>query len=314
MFPRILLATSVLCAPLARGQSPAKTTPEAYAATVPKPTLSEVRYGEHERHVLDFWRAESKSPTPAVLVIHGGGWVGGSKERVDRFVDVAALLKEGISVVAINYRLIRRNPAEDTSPPVKAPLFDAARALQFLRSKAGEWNIDKTRIGAAGGSAGACSSLWLAFHDDLAEPKSPDPVSRESTRLTCAAVTGPQTTLDPAQMKEWTPNSTYGGHAFGFKNFAEFLAGREAILPLIAEYSPFALVTPDDPPVSMAFKSAPEIGKDQKDPTHTANFGFKLAERCAEKNVSAELLYPGAPEVKHATPTAFLIAKLKSAR
>ena len=96
------------------------------------------------------------------------------------------------------------------------PLHDAARALQFVRSKAGEWNIDKQRIGASGGSAGACSSLWLALHDDLADPQSDDPVARESTRLWCAAVSGAQTTLDPQQMKEWTPNSRYGGHAFGF--------------------------------------------------------------------------------------------------
>ena len=38
-----------------------------------------------------------------------------------------------------------------------------------MRSKAGEWNIDKKRIGATGGSAGGCSSLWLAFHDDMAD-------------------------------------------------------------------------------------------------------------------------------------------------
>jgi hypothetical protein len=40
---------------------------------VPKPTLSGIRYGEHERHVTDFWKAESSEPTPLVFVIHGGG-------------------------------------------------------------------------------------------------------------------------------------------------------------------------------------------------------------------------------------------------
>ena len=125
--------------------------PETYSAKVPAPSLSGVKYGQHERHVLDFWKAESDSPTPLVFVIHGGGWVGGSKERVDRFVDVPQLLKAGISVVSINYRLIKRD-APDTEPPVKAPLHDAARALQFVRSKAAEWNLDKTRVGAAGGS------------------------------------------------------------------------------------------------------------------------------------------------------------------
>jgi len=155
---------------------------EAYAASVPKPTLAGVRYGEHERHVLDFWRAASMAPTPVAFVIHGGGWTGGSKERLDRFVDAGALLQAGISVVAINYRYVSQGKAEGVEPPVKAPLHDAARAIQFVRSKAAEWNIDKTRVAATGGSAGACSSLWLAFHDDLADPKSDDPVARESTR------------------------------------------------------------------------------------------------------------------------------------
>jgi hypothetical protein len=136
--------------------------------------------------------------------------------------------------------------------------------LQFVRSKAAEWNIDKRRIGATGGSAGACSSLWLAFHDDLADPANDDPIARESTRLWCAAVTGAQTTLDPQQMKEWTPNSRYGAHAFGLGSFAQFLAAREQILPWIAEYSPYALVSADDPPVSLYYNAPPAIGQDQR--------------------------------------------------
>ena len=200
-----LLASIIALTPAAFAQkaAPKKKKTAGYAASVPKATLSEVRYGKNERHTLDFWKAKSDTPTPLVIVIHGGGWVGGSKLRLDRFADTQALLKAGISVVAINYRLMRH--CQEVSPPVKAPLHDAARALQFVRSKAKEWNIDKSRIGAAGGSAGACSSLWLAYHDDLADPKSKDPVARESTRLHCAAVIGPQTTLDPKQMVEWTP-------------------------------------------------------------------------------------------------------------
>jgi acetyl esterase/lipase len=247
-----------------------------------------------------------------VFVIHGGGWTGGDKDRVSRFVNVAELLKAGISVVAINYRFIPHAEAEGVQPPVKGPLHDAAHALQFVRSRAAEWNIDKQRIGAAGGSAGACSSLWLAFHNDLAEPRSDDPVAREPTRLWCAAVTGAQTTLDPQQMKEWTPNSKYGGHAFGLGAFPRFLAGREKILPWIEEYSPYALVTPDDPPVYLIYAAPPALGQDQRDPTHTSNFGVKLQEHCATKGVACELVYPGAPGVKHATPTAYFIAKLKS--
>ena len=284
----------------------------AYAAAVPKPTLAEIRYGNHERQILDFWKAESSIPTPLAFVIHGGGWQGGEKERVDRFVDVAALLKAGISVAAINYRFIKMAEDEGIKPPVKIPLHDAARALQFVRSRAAELNIDKNRIGASGGSAGACSSLWLTFHDDLVDAKSVDPVARESSRLQCAAVTGAQTSLDPQQMKEWTPNSKYGGHAFGVPSFNQFLAGREKILPWIAEYSPYALVSKDDPPVYLIYSAPPALGQDQKDPTHTANFGVKLQEHCKATGVNCELQYPGAPNVKHVTPTDFLIATLKA--
>jgi acetyl esterase/lipase len=207
---------------------------------------------------------------------------------------------------------VKQAEAAGIEPPVKAPLHDAARALQFVRSKSAEWNIDRTRIGAAGGSAGACSSLWLAFRDDMADPDSKDPVARESSRLQCAAVKGAQTTLDPKQMKDWTPNSRYGGHAFKLRNFSAFLANREKMLPWINLYSPYALVTPDDPPVYLTYSAPPAIGQNQKDPTHTSNFGVKLKEHCATKGVECELVYPGAPGTKHATTTDYLIRRLKT--
>ena len=302
------VTVSVQAQDVDQSKKPAKT--KQYADSVPQPTLSGISYGAHQRHILDFWKASSDKPTPLVFVIHGGGWRGGSKERISRFVDTAALLKEGISVVAINYRYTTKS--QDLKPPVKAPLHDAARALQFVRSKAAEWNIDKERIGAAGGSAGACSSLWLLYHEDLAVSDSKDPIARESTRLTCAAVNNAQTTLDPRQMKEWTPNSKYGGHAFGIDKFDQFLAERENIHPWIQEYSPYALVSPDDPPVYLFYKGPPAIGKPQKDPTHTANFGVKLQERCLELGLQCELMYPGASKVRHASCTDYLIDMLKS--
>jgi hypothetical protein len=113
-------------------------------------------------------------------------------------------------------------------------------------------------------------------------------------------------------MKAWTPNSSYGGHAFGFGSFNEFLAGRETILPWIAGYSPYALVTADDPPVYLIYTTPPALGKPQKDPTHTSNFGVKLWERCTTVKVPCELVYPGAKDVKHATPTGYLIEALKT--
>lgn len=287
------------------------------APPLPKPTEAEVPYGTHERQVLDFWKAESDKPTPLLFFIHGGGWMAGDKSRV---ASLEKYLAAGISVVSINYRYVSQAHAAGIKPPVQAPLHDAARALQFVRSKAKDWNIDKQRIAASGGSAGACSSLWLAFHDDLAVKKSSDPVARESTRLWCAAVNGAQTTLDPQQMKEWTPNSRYGSHAFGIfkkvngkdaQDFEAFLAQREQILPWIAEYSPYALVSKDDPEIYLFYSAPPAMCQEQKDPTHTSNFGVKLQEKLRSVKVDCELVYPGAPEVRHAQIHDYLIAKLK---
>lgn len=290
---------------------------QVQAAEQPSPTLANVAYGQHERQVLDFYKAESEKPTPLVFHVHGGGWVAGDKRRM---TDVTKYLAAGISVVSINYRYVWQGQIAGAQPPVSWPLADAARALQFVRHQAKEWNIDPSRIGATGSSAGACTSLYLALHDDMAQPDSDDPVARESTRLTCAAVANAQTSLDPKQLKEWTPNSRYGGHAFGFmdpkdlatrdKRFSEFLAARESILPLIRQYSPFELVSKDDPPIFLTFKSPPAMGEEQKDPTHTANQGLGLLQHCREIGVSCELVYPGAPDVTHNNIPAFLIDTL----
>lgn len=290
-----------------------KASAEKYLAAnppIPSPTHYEVAYGPHVKQRLHFWKATSNAPTPLVLFIHGGGWMGGGRmSGLSR--DLSRFLDEGISVASVEYRFIPEATEDEVVPPVKAPLHDAARALQFIRSKANEWNIDSQRIGASGGSAGACSSLWLAFHDDLADSDSEDPVARESTRLYCAAVLGAQTTLDPKQMKEWTPNSKYGGHAFGVRPFDEFLAKRDELLPWINEFSPYAHVSKDDPPIYMSYNRPPSLGKPAKDPTHTSNFGVKLKEHCDANAVKCQLYYPGAPDVSFESTKDYLIATLK---
>ncbi len=68
---------------------------------------------------------------------------------------------------------------------------------------ASEWNIDKDRIALTGGSAGACTSMWILLHDDLADPKATDPVLRESTRVTAAAAHAGQTSIDPKVIEPW---------------------------------------------------------------------------------------------------------------
>ena len=148
-------------------------------------------------------------------------------------------------------------------------------------------------------------------------------VAGAAATVAAPAVVRAQTTLDPRQMREWIPNSNYGAHAFclkgdpgrGLTPFAEFFARRETLLPWIAEYSPYALVTADDPPVFLGYHTPPALGQKEEDPTHTANFGVKLQEHCKSLGVPCELVYPGAPELKHAPMPDlidYLIATLKA--
>jgi acetyl esterase/lipase len=275
-------------------------------AEEPKSLLN-VPYGKHPRQVLDFYQAKSDKPTPVVFHIHGGGWRNGDKKT-----DPQPFLDKGISVVSINYRYVQNGVEEKVEPPVKAPLEDAARALQFVRSKATEWNIDKKRIGVTGGSAGGCSSLWLAFHDDLADPNSPDPIARESTRLYCAAVNGAQTSLDPKELREWMPNYGYGAHAFGLGSFQELFDKRDKVLKWIKEYSPIEHVTKDDPPIGLFYggEKDAKVGDSPKDPTHSPILGIKLEEKLKAVGVDVVLVYPGRPSEKYKNSAEYLIDRL----
>jgi acetyl esterase len=188
--------------PMHAAQAPEKDQAKAKAkqAEKPAPDLANVKYGPHELNALDLWKAKSDRPTPLVVFIHGGGFRRGSKEALPP-ATLDGLLKAGISVMAINYRL---------TSEVRFPEHyrDCARAIQFARRHAAEWNIDPKRIGATGNSAGAGTSLWIAFHDDMADPTGDDPVLRESTRLSCVAVSGAQSSYDPRVIKEWVGEAT----------------------------------------------------------------------------------------------------------
>jgi acetyl esterase len=165
------------------------------------PTFPNVKYGPYDTTVLDLWLAKSDKPTPVLVSIHGGGFQKGDKSQFH-----AALfdlcLKSGISFASVDYRLT--NEAQ-----YPAPFLDCARAIQFLRSNAKLYNLDKARFACVGSSAGAGISVWLAFHDDLADPKNGDPVLRESTRLNCAVVSMMQCAYDPREIRKIVPGKAY---------------------------------------------------------------------------------------------------------
>jgi acetyl esterase/lipase len=271
-----LLAVAFLChSPLpAIAQADAKATKRS-AAAKPPPDLANHKYGPHERNVLDLWKARSDTPTPLVVFIHGGGFAAGSKEGLSPAL-LDPMLKAGISVMAINYRL---------SPGVSFPAhyLDCGRAIQYARLHAKEWNLDPQRIGASGGSAGAGTSLWLGFHDDLADPKSEDPVLRQSTRLTCMAVLGAQSTYDPRVITEWVGEAASRHPALqGFYGLKPDELDSPRAHKLYVDAAPITHLTKDDAPV-YAFYNEPRgplpANARPGQGIHHINFGLRLKEQ-----------------------------------
>jgi acetyl esterase/lipase len=251
------------------------------AEAKPAPDLANVAYGPHERNVLDLWKAESAEPTPLVVFIHGGGFRGGSKEALP-----AALLQDclarGISVASINYRL---------SPEVAFPshYLDSGRAIQFARHRAKEWNIDPKRIAASGGSAGAGTSLWLGFHDDLADPKSDDPVLRESTRLSCIVVFGAQSTYDPRAIKKIVGGRAHEHPALqGFYGLKDDELDSEKAHKMYEAAAPINHLSAGDPPVYALYSEPRGPLPDDARPghgIHHINFGTHLKEKMDELKI-----------------------------
>lgn len=250
------------------------------------PTHADVSYGPHKANLLDIWIADGDGPRPLHVYIHGGGWTGGDKFRNGD--PQKAWLAKGISYAAINYR---HTPVA----PLPAPVHDAARAIQFLRSKAKEWNIDKDRICLSGGSAGACTSMWLLCHDDMADSKSEDPVLRESTRVSGAAVAGGQTSIDPKQIEPWLGPMVLQHRminmAVGEPTIAGVLQNYDRHKALYQEFSAYNHVSKDDPPLFMSYGGDMTLpSKDAGHGIHHPVYGVKMKEKADGVGMECHLL------------------------
>ena len=287
-----------------------------------EPSFGNVKYGEDERNVFDIWLADSETPAPLAVYIHGGGFKSGSKEKL-KTETLAALLDAGISVAAINYRFV-------TTDPLPTAHHDAKRAIQFMRSKADEWNIDTNRVAAFGGSAGAQICMWLAYSDDMADATSDDPVERESTRLLCVATAGGQTSAErdfyienilpllgenvPVEVLVKSFNGENDPEKIRMKMWgADTL---EEVNKTTKQCSALRLISPDDPPIFMSYGMAPDAKKPSGDKNrvrgwliHHVIFGTKLKEKADELGVEADLSYPGSGS-KYSSDVAFFRDKL----
>jgi len=253
---------------------------------------------------LDFWESDASAPSPLALYIHGGGFVGGSKDGIDTAA-LRRLLDAGISVAAMNYTFV-------TEAPMPAAHHDGRRALQFLRLNGEAWGVDPSRVGAFGGSAGAQICMYLAYHEEMADPDADDPIARESTRLTCVATTGGQTTRDFRWWVEHLPGYA-APHVPPESMFGE-VTGAE-LQELLDDVSALSLARRGDPPICMTYAMAP----DAPIPTNRAEavgwqvhhvvFGTTMKERMDALGGEAHVRYPG-QDAGYESNTAFMIEKL----
>lgn len=265
--------------------APATPAPVAEATELP-PTYANVAYGSDPRQVLDLWQATGDGPRPLLVHIHGGGWTMGDKSRTP--ADVKPYLDRGISYASINYRLT-------STAILPAPVHDAARAIQFLRSRAAEWNLRSDRIVLTGGSAGACTSMWILCHDDLAQPDSSDPVARQSTRVAAAAVSAGQTSIDPKVIEPWLgPNVLQHRMihlSVGEPTIEQALANYAQHRELYREFSPYNHVTADDPPLLMTYSGAMTLPSTSGGHgIHHPVYGIKMKERCDQAGQECHLI------------------------
>ena len=271
------------------------------------PTHANVSYGPHEANVLDIWTAKGEGPRPLLVYIHGGGWIGGTRKR--SAAQVRPFLDSGVSYAAVEYRLTG-------IAPLPAPVHDAARAIQFLRTKAKEWNIRSDRIALTGGSAGACTSMWILCHDDMADAESDDPVLRESTRVAAAAVAGGQTSIDPRVIEPWLGANVLKHNminkAVGEQTIAGALENYEKHRGLYVEFSPFNHVSGEDPPLLMTYGNNMTLPSENAGHgIHHPVYGVKMKEKADSVGQECHLLIKGVSKSEeYASPNEFLLDKL----
>jgi acetyl esterase/lipase len=116
-----------------------------------------IPYDQYKETVLDILQPKepSKEKRPGVIIIHGGGWISGTKEQR---VEYAALkyVAHGFVVANVEYRLAKAA----TAP---AAVSDVLKAAQWFHKNAAKYQVDPKRIVVTGDSAGGHLALMVAM-------------------------------------------------------------------------------------------------------------------------------------------------------
>src|SRR5229473_5272473 len=135
-------------------------------------------YGEAggERLTMDYYPPAGPAPHPIAIIIHGGGFVGGTSKNNSEAYCADFLAPAGFAVFSINYRLAPKFP-------YPAMVEDVERAIRYIRHNAKKWKADPKRIALVGGSAGGYLSNMVGVLGAPGIKGAKDPVDRTSARV-----------------------------------------------------------------------------------------------------------------------------------
>src|SRR4051812_1264225 len=148
-YPVLLVCLPLMCF----AQAPAKQPVQLPDATLE----ANIAYDQYPQTVLDIYapKAPALGKRPGAIVIHGGGWINGTKESVVERL-VGPLVDQGFVVANVEYRLAAVAPAP-------AAIADVLKAADWFRQNAKRWNVDVNRIIVTGSSAGGHLALMTGL-------------------------------------------------------------------------------------------------------------------------------------------------------
>ena len=134
--------------------------------------------------------APADKASGAAIVVCPGGAYGGLAAHEGH--DYALFLNQkGVHAFVLKYRL---GTAGYRHP---AMLQDVQRAIRLVRARAGEWGVDKQRVGVMGSSAGGHLASTALTHFDRGQTAAADPVERESCRPDLGILCYPVISMGP---------------------------------------------------------------------------------------------------------------------
>jgi acetyl esterase/lipase len=159
---------------------------------------------------LDLYQPPIKpkqTPRPAIVFVHGGGWVSGDARHLDGFDDLPGLLAglaaKNYVVASVNYRL-----ASEAHFP--GPVQDVKAAIRWLRSHAADYNIDTTRVMIWGAEAGGQIAALVGTSCGVA-PLEPAADAQSKVTLVSDCVQGVIDWYGPMDLASWTPENAASG-------------------------------------------------------------------------------------------------------